>query len=91
MLNRSERARLAELERQLEREDPDLARQFMIVAAPRQPRRWARVLLVVGIVGVVLGVVVASSPVLFFVGVVPLLAWWLLTRRARRRDPRDPG
>jgi hypothetical protein len=86
MLSRSERARLAELQLQLERDDPELVRRFTAASAPRPPRWWTgRALLVVGVVGVLVGVLVGSPVVLVVMGAVPLLARTVLVRRRRRR------
>lgn len=86
-MNREEQRRLTEIERQLCREDPQLAEQLARWPAPR--RRWSRPIAismaVLGLICVLTGVA-AGSGVLIICGLVVLgVAVWLF-RRTRRRS-----
>jgi hypothetical protein len=83
MLSPDERRRLAELERHLESQDPQLARRLAAgpADADRRRIRTLRLLLVTGVVGVLIGVLVGSPVLVVVIGVIPLLSWVVLRNR----------
>ncbi|GAA0948647.1 DUF3040 domain-containing protein [Pseudonocardia zijingensis] len=86
-LSHDERRRLRSIEKQLLAEDPDLARRLgEWPDTPWNAAIFAIPLVVIGIVGIVAGLLVASLLIAVISGLVPVsLGIWL--NRRRRRPP----
>lgn len=100
VLDDGDLARLARIERQLEREDPELAEAlYRWGPAPGRPRLWAaRLTVAVGLVFAGVAVLVGSAGWVLL-AVVTSATGWLLLRTApgesvlprRRREPGHPA
>jgi Flp pilus assembly protein TadB len=85
MLNQNDRRRLAEIERELQREDPAFARRFSQWPPPRPRMRVAPALvLVVGALVMVLSLL-ALLPAVFLLTLAATVGGYLWLRRRDRR------
>ena len=89
MLNRDDRRRLEAIEQQLQASDPELARLLTNSRAPAGARfaQAAAVLtVVIGTLGLLLGMI-AFSPPLVLLSVSVVVIGWIWVFRLRRTDP----
>lgn len=92
MLSRDDDQRLGAIERQLERDDPDLAHRFTQWSAGRAAARWTSAAAVAAVVfatlGVLLGLALLNPAVLLLAGAALATSWMWLYRRLRRPSRR---
>jgi Flp pilus assembly protein TadB len=87
MLNRDERRQLAEIERQLRREDPGLAHRLTRGPGGRRCARWAITLMAaLSVLCVLLGLLVSVGTVVFAGLVLLGVALWIAHTRPRTED-----